>query len=110
MRILQEAIGMRERGHEIVLAVNRGGGLIGKARARGFTVYELSFCKKRAIMTIPQLLAIFKKHKYRPYHHALLLIAAWIGGLSCSYRQEADHPHAASLHTHSKRIEQFSSL
>ena len=81
MRILQEAIGMASAGMRSFWLSIEGGGLIGKARARGFTVYELSFCKKRAIMTIPQLLAIFKKHSIDLIitHSSL---DAWIGGLS----------------------------
>ena len=43
MRILREAEGMRQRGHTVILAVMRGGGLVGKAREAGFVVYELNF-------------------------------------------------------------------
>ena len=81
MRILRESMGMRERGHEIVLAVNRGGILIEKARKEGFTVYELSFKKSAAAITIPKLFSLFKKHDSDiVITHSSL--DAWIGGIA----------------------------
>lgn len=81
MRILGEAIGMRERGHEVVLAVQRNGGLIEKARKEGFIVYELSFQKKTAIATISRLLRIFKRHGIEIVNtHSSL--DAWIAGIA----------------------------
>lgn len=63
IRILREAEGMRARGHEVVFAVTFGGKLTAQAQKLGFQVYELSFKKTHALMTIPRLLRIFKKHK-----------------------------------------------
>ena len=40
IRILHEAKGMRDRGHEVILAVKQSGKLIEKARHEGFKVYE----------------------------------------------------------------------
>lgn len=81
MRILREAIGMRARGHEIVLAVQKGGGLVEKARKEGFAVYELSFSKKRALLTLPRLLSIFRKQRIQlVVTHSSL--DAWIAGVA----------------------------
>ena len=62
IRILKEALGMRSLGHEVVFAVTKGGGLVAKARAQGFTVYELIFQKKRIIGTLCKLIRILHKH------------------------------------------------
>src|ERR1700722_15634727 len=81
IRILQEALGMRKRGHEIILAVNRGGKLIAKARKEGFLVYEMPFNKHSAPITIMRLLKILKKHGIEIINtHSSL--DAWIGGVS----------------------------
>lgn len=62
IRILREAEGMRERGHEVIMAINSGGGLVEPARKAGFEVYELSFEKKRLLFTLFHLLKIIWKH------------------------------------------------
>ncbi|MFT4552132.1 MAG: glycosyltransferase involved in cell wall biosynthesis [Chlamydiales bacterium] len=62
IRILREAEGMRKRGHEVIMAINRGGGLVGPARQAGFEVYELSFEKKKLLFTLFHLLKIIWKH------------------------------------------------
>lgn len=81
MRILQEMIGMRKRGHEIVLTVECGGQLIEKARNEGFCVYELSFRKKSAVFTISALLRIIKRHGISLVNtHSSL--DAWMGGIA----------------------------
>ena len=41
IRILREAEGMRNRGHEVIFAVVQGGTLAKKAQESGFSVYEL---------------------------------------------------------------------
>jgi glycosyltransferase involved in cell wall biosynthesis len=81
MRILREAIGMRQRGHEIFLAVHQGGRLIEKAREEGFIVYEFDLKKSAMLWTIPRLGKIIKQHGID------LLIAhsssdAWVGGIA----------------------------
>ncbi|MCB1213232.1 MAG: glycosyltransferase family 4 protein [Chlamydiia bacterium] len=47
LRILNEAIGLRERGHEIVMAVQSGGQLIERAREKGFQVYPFDWRWRR---------------------------------------------------------------
>jgi glycosyltransferase involved in cell wall biosynthesis len=81
IRILREAEGMRKRGHEVILAVNRGGKLIPKAREAGFTVYELPFKKLFALKTIYALIRICKIHQIDCINtHSSL--DAWLGGIA----------------------------
>lgn len=81
MRILREAIGMRARGYQIILAVQKGGRLVEKARQEGFTVYELSFTKKAVLLTLSRLLSVFRKHEIQlVVTHSSL--DAWIAGIA----------------------------
>ena len=81
IRILREALGMRERGHEVIFAVERGGGLVAKGRAEGFEVYEVSFKKKDGLKTLFILLQIIRRHGVEIVNtHSSL--DAWIGGVA----------------------------
>jgi glycosyltransferase involved in cell wall biosynthesis len=81
IRILQEAIGMRENGHEVVLAIAKGGKLVAKARAKGFIVYELTFKKHASLSTLWRLLRIISKHKIDLVNtHSSM--DAWLGGIA----------------------------
>ncbi|MGB7978114.1 MAG: glycosyltransferase family 4 protein [Chlamydiales bacterium] len=81
MRILREAEGMRQRGHTVILAVMRGGGLVGKAREAGFVVYELNFHKRGWFLSLFQLLQIFRRHRIDLVNtHSSL--DSWIGGIA----------------------------
>lgn len=81
MRILKEALGMRERGHEIFFCVTRGGELVQKARDAGFTVYELPFEKKKFWYVIPSLIRILRRHQIDLVNtHSS--IDAWLGGIA----------------------------
>jgi glycosyltransferase involved in cell wall biosynthesis len=62
IRILRESEGLRDRGHKIILAVTPGGGLVAKARDKGFMVYEIPMKKKSALSTLVQLQRIIKDH------------------------------------------------
>ncbi|MEN9344029.1 MAG: hypothetical protein RLZZ453_816 [Chlamydiota bacterium] len=80
IRILRESIGMRERGHEILFAVQKGGKLIAKARQAGFTVYELPFSKTNPLCLF-RLLRIIKKEKIDCINtHSSK--DAWLGGIA----------------------------
>ena len=81
IRILREAEGMRKRGHEVVLAVNSGGGLIPRAKEAGFLVYEVPFKKTSALKTIYTLLQICRTHQIDlvKTHSSM---DAWIGGIA----------------------------
>ena len=62
MRILREAEGMRKRGHEVIMAVIKGGGLVARARAAGFIVYEIEYSKPKALYPLLQLIGIIRRH------------------------------------------------
>lgn len=62
IRILNESLGMRKKGYEVIFAVAKGGGLVKKARAEGFLVYELSFKRPHLLTTFFELIAIVRKH------------------------------------------------
>lgn len=81
IRILREAQGMRQRGHEIVLGVMRGGRLIEAARREGFTVYELNFKKWAWPLCLWQILQILRRHQIDLVNtHSSL--DSWIGGIA----------------------------
>jgi glycosyltransferase involved in cell wall biosynthesis len=81
IRTLREAEGMREKGHEIIFAVVKNGGLVPQARKRGFVVHELSFKKNRAPSVLLQLNRILKTHKIDLVNtHSST--DAWMGGIA----------------------------
>lgn len=81
LRILREAEGMRSRGHEVILAVERGGGLVKLARDSGFTVYELTFKKTLSLSVIFLLIKLIFRHKIDLINtHSSL--DAWLGGIA----------------------------
>lgn len=81
MRILKESIGMREKGHEVVLGVMKGGGLIEPACKARFTCYPLNFKKPGWPVCLFQLLSIIRRHKIDLVNtHSSL--DAWIGGIA----------------------------
>ncbi|MCH9625067.1 MAG: putative glycosyltransferase EpsD [Chlamydiales bacterium] len=81
LRILREAEGMRKRGHEVILAVQEGGGLVEPARASGFTVIELPFKKRNALQILYQLMRLIRKNAIEIVNtHSS--VDAWLGGLA----------------------------
>ncbi len=81
IRILREAQGMRKRGHEVILGVMRGGGLISQARREGFTVYEINFHQPAWIFCLFRLLWILFRHRIELVNtHSSL--DGWIGGIA----------------------------
>lgn len=81
MRILREAEGMRKRGHEIILVVQTGGGLVFKAKEKGFIVYEVSYKKALAPLIIYQIVRLIRNHQIDLVNtHSSL--DAWIGGIA----------------------------
>lgn len=81
IRILSEAEGMRKRGHEVIMAIAKGGGLVAKARKEGFTVYEIEYSKPKALFPLLQLLKIISRHKIDLINtHSST--DAWIGGVA----------------------------
>lgn len=81
IRILREAEAMRQKGHTVVIATERNGQLAKEAQLKGFVVYELSFKKKAALLTIASLFKIFKRHRIDLVNtHSSL--DAWIAGVA----------------------------
>lgn len=81
LRILREAEGMRARGHEVILAIQTGGGLVQHARDSGFLVYEIGFKKVHIVSIFFQLNRLIRKHRIDIVNtHSSL--DAWIGGLA----------------------------
>lgn len=81
IRILKEAEGLRERGHEVYFALATGGGLVEKAKEKGFVVYQLPMKKSAFIKTLVQLLRIMKDKEVDIVNtHSSW--DAWIGGIA----------------------------
>lgn len=88
IRILREAEGMRTRGHQVILAVARGGGLVARAKEAGFTVYELNFRKGAWLSSLFKLLTIMRKHQIDLVNtHSSL--DSWIGGIAARIGRRA---------------------
>lgn len=81
LRILRESEGMRLRGHEVIFAIQKEGGLVQAAREAGFTVYELPFKKAKALTILCSLIKILRRHKIEIINtHSSL--DAWVGGMA----------------------------
>ena len=86
IRILKEAEGMRERGHEVIFAVVGGGKLAEKAREKGFIVYEMPFKKILWFRTIPEIMSIIGKHKVDIVNtHSSS--DAWLAGFAAKFKR-----------------------
>jgi len=81
IRILREAEGLRDRGHDVTLAVVAGGGLVAKARQKGFLVYEVPMCKSATLKTLVQLQRIIKD-KSIDIINTHSSWDSWIGGIA----------------------------
>lgn len=81
IRVLREAEGMRKRGHQVVLGVMKGGGLVKQGRAAGFTVYEFNFNKRAWPFCLIRLCTLLRRHQIDLVNtHSSL--DSWIGGIA----------------------------
>lgn len=81
MRTLKESLGMIKKGHEVIFAVQRKGGLVSQARKHGIKVYELQFTKKRCLLLLSELVSIIRREKVSLVNtHSS--IDAWIAGIA----------------------------
>lgn len=81
LRILHESIGMRERGHEVILAIKAGGGLAPLAKENGLIVYELPLTKSAALFDLYRLVSIIRRHRIDIVNtHSSW--DAWLGGVA----------------------------
>ena len=79
IRILQEAIGLRKKGFNIIFAVMKKGGLAKKALDAGFIVYEINYKKFYWFFSFFSLINIMKKHRVDVLNtHSSS--DAWLGG------------------------------
>ncbi len=80
IRTLNESIGMQERGHEVIMIVERNGGLVSKAREKGFKVYEVNFDKKYWFLTFFCIIKILVSHRIEVINtHSSN--DSWLGGI-----------------------------
>lgn len=88
IRILREAEGMRQRGHEVILGVMEKGGLIAEGCKAGFTVYPLNFNKRHWPSCLFQILSLIRRHRIELVNtHSSL--DAWIGGIAARIARKA---------------------
>ena len=81
IRILKEALGMRERGYDIIFITECGAVLNEKAKKNNFKSYCVSFNKRSWVFSFFKLLKIFKKEKADIINtHSSL--DAWIAGIT----------------------------
>src|SRR5204863_6242297 len=86
IRILRESEGLRARGHTIILAPPKGGGLVPHAREKGFTVYELVYKKSRALQCLRRILKIIADEKIEVINsHSSL--DSWLGGIAAKMKK-----------------------
>lgn len=80
IRILKEAEGMRDKGHQVFFGVMRGAILEARARKAGFTVYELNFKRHGWIGCAISLFRILRQNQIEIVNtHSSL--DSWIGGM-----------------------------
>lgn len=81
IRILREAEGMRAKGHEVFLAVMKGGGLVKEACKAGFTVKEINFKKWSWPVSFFQLVFLMLYYQIDLVNtHSSL--DSWLGGIA----------------------------
>jgi glycosyltransferase involved in cell wall biosynthesis len=81
MRILAEAEGMCQRGHEVLFALSSGSELAKRARQKGFIVHTFCFRWRALFFTVGKLLFLFKKEQVDLVNtHSSL--DAWIAGIA----------------------------
>ena len=81
IRILQEAVSLRDKGYVIIFGIMKRGELARRARELGFVVYELNFSYRAWIATLFRLLLMFRKYQIEVINtHSSL--DAWIGGIA----------------------------
>lgn len=81
IRILREAEGMRRRGHMVIFAVAKGGGLASEVCKAGFTVYQMRYCRWAWFWTLLHLMILMRRHRIELVNtHSSL--DSWIGGLA----------------------------
>lgn len=79
-RIIVEAVEMQRRGHHVVMALRRNGGIVEPARAAGLQVELVDFGRKPTLRALFQLLALCRREQIELINtHSSA--DAWCGGL-----------------------------
>ncbi|RJQ19419.1 MAG: glycosyltransferase family 1 protein [Nitrospiraceae bacterium] len=83
-RVLQEAVGLRERGHYVVIACQKDSILADKAGKAGLKVYELNFRGKNYLMLVPKLAKIVRQENIDivSTHSSA---DSWAGGMAAGF-------------------------
>jgi len=81
IRTFNEALALRQKGHEIFFILQKDAKLAKRARDNGFVVLEISFYKKAWALALFQIIWFLKKHRIElVVTHSSL--DAWIGGIA----------------------------
>lgn len=81
MRILAEAEGMRQRGHEVLFVLSSGSELAKRAQQKGFVVHTACFKWRAIFFTVGKLLFLYKKEQIDLVNtHSSL--DAWMAGIA----------------------------
>ncbi len=81
MRILKEALGMQERGHRVIIAVEKGGKLFERSLNAGLEAVEIRLRKFRPLCAINSLCKIIERYQVSIVNtHSSL--DAWLGGIA----------------------------
>ena len=84
MRIVTEAIGMRDRGHKLFFAVQKDSEIGKVLRKENFWVYEINFHKIYWLFSFFHLITIIRKHKITIVNtHSSL--DAWLAGMAARF-------------------------
>jgi glycosyltransferase involved in cell wall biosynthesis len=80
-RVLREAVGLRQKGHKVIVACNTGSELARRAAAEELKVYELSLIKQAYLKTVPQLLRVIRNEQIDivSTHSS---VDSWAGGIA----------------------------
>jgi glycosyltransferase involved in cell wall biosynthesis len=79
IRTFNEALALRNKGHEVFFVTQKGAKLADKAKKEGFRVLELNFFKKFWLFSLPKLVAFIKKNQINlVVTHSSL--DAWLAG------------------------------
>lgn len=80
-RVLVESIGLRDRGHNVIIACHKGSMLAQKAKEAGLKVHEVNMVKQAYLFTIPKLVKIIKKENVDivSTHSS---VDSWAGGIA----------------------------
>ncbi|MEW6003431.1 MAG: glycosyltransferase, partial [Nitrospirota bacterium] len=80
-RVLQESLGLIQRGCKVIIACHKGSLLSERAKEAGIKTYEVNMSKGSYLLTIPKLISIIRREKVDIVctHSS---VDSWAGGLA----------------------------